>query len=868
MESRVILQQLLLPCKKNCKFDLLTDNPSSPTQYYIYLGVVLVDSIPNNKNHFLYKLMCARLALAGFKLEGLAETFQYSCKTISRWAKILNAGDAQGIADAFGFGHRGKITPEIQSYIKNRYLYLLKTGEHAYSKKILSEVKEYFDLTVTGSGIRPYFREADAEIENEDKSENKNKERGDNEIRSGKNAQEMKTDKSDEKESGNNIKPEENTLETLYSTVEKENVTCAKEVFFEVVARKSGSDFSIAGSGSSSALSSFPPARRQDGDSDKNLPVSNLRPPYVESFFHHVGLILLLPCIDVLTSGLAEGESLCRQLLSQFLLGASNLEQGKTISKDFLKLVLGTAKSHIQGLRYAVYDFASLDFRLKLVARNWEMIKTELSSLKIFYYDPHSKKYTGFKKILMGWCGSLHETTKVLISDYIHTVDGHPCFVEHYDNLYDLRMRFFFTTVLFKKIFPETERSEFTWIIDRGIYGLDTLQKIVDSRDHVITWEKDYKRDGWSDNRPVETLILRMPRNNSRDLKTYVCHYQVDTWKKNGRFKRIIVRITNPSGNTIEVSILSSNLKLSECDIITYMLRRWLQENDFAYLIRLYGIDQLDSYKSRDYKELEGEEKHRDFLTKSRLFKELQKRKLKLRSSHKKALEKREKKFDSFIAANKKKFDQRLEKENSMFLEIMRKTKEGGDEKEIKLQERRLGRMCAKTAEMKKTAEEKKCELEVELNSEIEALKDKISEVELELEEVPKEESRMQAVIEGKYLRLDTASKSVLDILRIMARNSSYELLKDFRPIYDNYRDDHVILRAITRAPGKIQAVNDRLIVELLPQGDFPKATVDKIKLFLCLIEEKINRHFQGQSIPITIKMTFPKNGSSTCAKF
>lgn len=844
--DRVILQQLLLPCKKNCKFDLLTDNPSAPTQYYIYLGVVLVDSVPNNKKHFLYKLMCARLALAGFKFEGLAETFQYSSKTISKWAKILDAGDAREIADAFGLGHRGKITPEIQSYIKNRYLYLLKAGESAYSKKILSEVKEYFDITVTGAGIRPYLREADAEIHKEEEySENEENERSDNEIR-----------------------PKKNAPETLSSTVEKKNLTCAEDIFFEVETRKSGSDFSVSGKDNSSALSPSLPAGREGGDSARRLPISNLRPPYVVSFFHHVGLVLLLPCIDVLTSGLSEGGSLCRQLLSQFLLGASNLEQGKTISKDFLKLVLGTAKSHIQGLRYEVYDFASLDFRLELVARNWEMIKTELSSLKIFYYDPHSKKYTGFRKILMGWCGSLHETAKVLISDYIHTVDGHPCFVEHYDNLYDLRIRFFFTTALFKRIFPETERSGFTWIIDRGIYGLGTLQKIVDSGDQVITWEKDYQRDGWSGNRPVETLILRIPRNNSRDLKTYVCHYQVAAWGKNERFKRIIVRITNPSGNTIEVSILSSNLELPECDIITYMLRRWLQENDFAYLIRLYGIDQLDSYKSREYKEIEDEEKHRDFLTKSRLFKELQKRKLKLRNSHKKALEKREKKLDGFIAANKKKFDKRLEKENSIFLEIMKKTEAGADEKERKKAADRQERMCAKTAEMKKAAEEKRGKLEAELNSEIEALKTEISEVEWELEKVPKEESRLQAIIEGKYLRLDTASKSVLDMLRIMARNSSYELLKDFRPIYDNYRDDHVILRALTRAPGKIQVVNGRLIVELLPQGDFPKATAEKIKLFLCLIEEKINRHFHGQAIPITIKGTFTKNGSSTCARF
>ena len=111
-------------------------------------------------------------------------------------------------------------------------------------------------------------------------------------------------------------------------------------------------------------------------------------------------------------------------------------------------------------------------------------------------------------------------------------------------------------------------------------------------------------------------------------------------------------------------------------------------------------------------------------------------------------------------------------------------------------------------------------------------------------------------MIEGKYYRLDTASKSILDLIRIMARNSFYEILvQDFRPFYDNLRDDHVVLRSIIQAPGKMKTVNGRLFVELFPEADFPKKTINAIKAFMNAAEEKINVHFAGKAMPITLSV-------------
>lgn len=121
------LQPILLPCKTDNSFSLYVDRTESPSHYYFYLGVILIDTVPNDKNHVLYKLLCARLRLAGFYLKGLSETFMYCEETISKWAKVLNRGDAKEIAKVFGFTCRGKITPEIESYIKKNTFILKKT---------------------------------------------------------------------------------------------------------------------------------------------------------------------------------------------------------------------------------------------------------------------------------------------------------------------------------------------------------------------------------------------------------------------------------------------------------------------------------------------------------------------------------------------------------------------------------------------------------------------------------------------------------------------------------------------------------------------------------------------------------------------
>jgi hypothetical protein len=831
------LQQLLLPCKSGCSFSLYADSVKNPTQYYIYLGLSLVDTVPNNPNHFLYKLLCARLRLSGFRLDGLSKTFGYCKETISKWSKVLNSGNASLTAKTFGFVNYGKITPEVRSYIKKRYIYFKKTGEYSYRKKILGELQDYFELDITGEGIRPVFREADTELDELKKIDSKNA-----------SAVELVKDKTPDIEVGCRI----------ISTAPETNTTCGDNTGFEAEARKLSSNFEY--NSSINIQENIKP--------DGILPISGNRPPYTEKFIRHLGLILILPLIAKLTGKLSNGKWICRQVIAQFLIGALNMEQSKTVAKDFFRYFFDNCTSNIQELRSGIYKLATLDYRLELAGSNMRNFIFDTMN-KVFYYDPHTKKYTGFLNLLKGYCGSLHQTGKVLISDYIHDTNGNPCFVEHYDSMYDLRTRFFFTQKIFKKLFPENQSRGFTWIIDRGIYGIDTLNEIVKSGDHIITWEKGYKKNGWNYRINSENFIMRLPRNSSTDLKEYKCTYQEQKWKRDTQFRKLIVRVTKKTGRKkvnrkLDVSILCSNHEMTAEKIIRYILRRWLQENDFGYLIKHYGIDQIDSYKNHSYRNLKSKEEKTDFLIKSREFKDLQKQKAKLQIEYGKDLKNRENKIDSFNRRLSKKMTGRKDKQILIASEITAMNKTCSEfSKKTSLKNlnkviRKLSRYERKSKEIENEENVKLTELTQMLNNKVENCKQNINQIDDKLNSTLKEEYRLNALIEGKYYRLDTASKSILDILRISARNSFYQLLKlDFRPFYDNLRDDHVVLRTLIKAPGKMKTVNGRLFIELFPEGDFPDKTISAVKAFIAVREDKINKYFAGKAMPVTISVHF-----------
>ena len=118
-----------------------------------------------------------------------------------------------------------------------------------------------------------------------------------------------------------------------------------------------------------------------------------------------------------------------------------------------------------------------------------------------------------------------------------------------------------------------------------------------------------------------------------------------------------------------------------------------------------------------------------------------------------------------------------------------------------------------------------------------------------------KDTSRLQALVAENYQLLDTRAKAVFDALRIVASNMFATLAVPFRRIYGNHRNDHVLLRMLTRADGFVQCVDGTLHVRLWLKGRYQKKQVAAFKQFLAETGESINQTFAGRAPQLRISL-------------
>jgi len=87
--------------------------------------------------------------------------------------------------------------------------------------------------------------------------------------------------------------------------------------------------------------------------------------------------------------------------------------------------------------------------------------------------------------------------------------------------------------------------------------------------------------------------------------------------------------------------------------------------------------------------------------------------------------------------------------------------------------------------------------------------------------------------------------KALVDAIRITSRNAFRRAFDIFRPLYNNRRDDHVILRALTRSSGVIVPARDRIDVYLTAQLQREPAEWKRIQKFMDICEHRIAERFQ-----------------------
>jgi len=690
---------------------------------HVYYGLELMEVIPDQDKHPSYKLLVARLYNAGVKVRVLCETFGVDRKTMKRWGDALLEGDPEKLV-AVLTGRTGKITMEIEGFVRMRFELVYREHPRDYSMRIRNEIKETFGVTLSGEALRRLFGELRSRFHSAAP------------------------------------KPSEQKRESTCDTDmgEASGETTREPAVDEDLRASSGCE-------KKSPEGPASPGLRKQSPAFSELSEGACR------FCHHAGVLLFSRSLLELGDNFPqETAPLLKQWLASILLGAINIEQSKFLDFEDLEFLLGSTIRSLHPQRLRLAEMGRGDTAENLLRLNAEQCKAAQGT--DFYYDPHTKQYTGGADILKGWCGNRRLADKALHTDFIHDSHGTPLHMQWADNYNDLRERFWPNIERFRQLAKIEPDRVLSITVDRGIYGMEVFERVLCEENlHIITWEKGYRAGAWPIGAPTETFVLQRPRNRASDLRSYRFEYIDRPWEKNPAMRQILVRATNPAGRTAEVSILTDDPKRPAQETIRSIFWRWLQENDFKYLDKHFGINQITSYAVLNYEEL------RDKIEDKQM-----------KNGERQAL-----------AAEKN----ALKKELGRLLVTQRAYRK-------------------RQKKNKKDQPSGPHKVEIQWQARIEAIDLRCAEIDASLESTAKEVSRLEKLIAEKKQRLDTANKSVMDGVKIIARNAFYRALAPFKSAYDNYRDDHDYFRKLSQSHGLLVGRAGQVEVHLITPVNFP----------------------------------------------
>ncbi|MBI5416670.1 hypothetical protein HZA55_01780 [Candidatus Poribacteria bacterium] len=488
-------------------------------------------------------------------------------------------------------------------------------------------------------------------------------------------------------------------------------------------------------------------------------------------FSYYLAVLMFAPFFSKLSK---KGIDFILPWLISVLLGAKKIEHTNTLNHSEISIILGKWLKTTRYQRIELKELAKTCNINELWKFNIEMVG--LNNSHDYYYDPHTKHYTGLINILKGWCPKVRMADKVMNMDFIHDSNGYPLFMNIADNYDDMRIRFFRNIDTFRKVASIDESVKINIIVDRAIYSEETICSIAERKYiNIITWEKDYKKNKWLLSVETQTGSIIRKRNHSHDLRIIKYEYKQMQWDKNPKIRQIIVRMPTPTGDDfIEVSILSSDLDRDAREIIFLMFNRWLQENDFKYLIAHFGINEITTYEYMNYQDWATHID--DKLCKSGKYKAL-----------------------------------------CIELESIR-----GKLKTVLYKIHRLEQVQRKK-ELTKQQLKRKEELEKEKS----ILNSLLISKEKERENTDEKISKIQELIDDQKQILNTDTKMFMDAIKIIARNIFYLQLQSFRQKYNNYRDDLVIFRNVSRSNGVIINHGDQITIKVLPIMDLTPSLIE-----------------------------------------
>ena len=716
MSQESYLQQILGTDKRNPVFTICRNEETN--SLHVFFGGELLEILPDDRDDPQYKIMLARLYNAGLNAAILQSVFGTDRKTMRRWGDALKCEDNEILIRVLlGRQAKRKLTPEIESFIITRFPRIYENNKSTYSQEMRSEIYEAFNVELCSETLRPLLKKLKKSI-NGDHSETSEKRETYCECTGSGESHDSAHDK------------------LSRSVIDQECATASSCI-------------------------------------RKESPVSEVKPRIKMRFVHHLGVTIfssVLQKVEVLNNTTGW---LMKQWLASLFLGTVNIEQSKLLDFESLNAVLGRTLFSRCPQRKHLEALACTQAADQLLRANYKQVNAD--NYSDFYYDPHTKHCTTKDlRLLKSWCGGKHMIAKVLEMDFIHTSDGHPVHIAYGDSYTDLRERFIGTINEFRTLHNIDQEINLSVTVDRGIFGKETFRKIIaDTHLNVITWEKNYQKGKWCEDEVMGAFVMERKRNKAEDVKIYKFEYMDETWGKDGDMRLLRVLATNPKGRTIELGILTNDKERAAVEIIRLMFRRWIQENDFKYLEKHFGINQITSYASVPYEKIKNNIEDKQ-----------------VKSGERKAFEKERTQL-------RQKLKQLLFTENQHPRKnISRTTKI----KQLTLEDQNITHQIAESKQ---------------------------------------EVSKLELLIKQEYRCLDTAQKRIMDALKLIARNSFYQMLQPFKKEYNNYRDDHVLFRNLTHANGIMISSRNMVEIQLFPTAHYTPALQNTINNILNKLNEQ-----------------------------
>jgi hypothetical protein len=794
------LQPLLGIDKSNPLFEVLF-NPEVPDKLLVHFGMKFLEAVP--RNSFAEKLLTARLFNAGFNRKKLTETFGWDFKTMQRWGELLKNGDVENIKRINdGRGARKKITEEKLLYILNLFDYNHDEKGCHIIPYIRERYFEFYNETVCIESIRKILKER----QRKQKSQKV-------EIEELEYPLTIYSKEVDMREKLSLISHITLLPKTVFSDKKLEN-TCrnAHEVSSKFCKKSNYSPISVL-------------------SCNKTFPMIDTVFKQVLSC-HHIGILLTRIFMDFISEDLGGITAIIRQWLAMILNGCYNIEQGRALNYRALELFVGKQKTSPDKQRIALKDIATGNNISRLFSKNIKMIKAHHDDT--FLLDPHGVPYTGQLPVLKCWLGASHSTGKGYYLDLIHTLKGEPVFSIIDDNYYDLRQRFFAVIKAFRNILGGNRDRFLTIIVDRAIYDVSFMKKAAAQKIHIITWEKNYRKSEWetaATDYPNETFHIMKYRNRKEDSYLYTVQFFKRRWEKEKSFAQFIILLSKPGKAPVELSVICTDFMRDSQAALKPILTRWLQENDIGYLISL-GINQITSYSYYTY----------EYIAKALTDRNITNREFSRAAAEKLKL----KKELGMLLLNREFYIEKKEQDLTNMTQEKISIEKQLEARNIRIAQKKIlsKKLKKVNAKIKRAPHDRNKALNNNSMKQ-QPIREKIKEFDEKLNDMPREVSRIDNLIREEYVKLNFMPKSLMDAVKIIARNIIYQLLEIFRPIWNNYRNDLVILRELITAMGHIEETETSIIIHLNPTRQFSKIEKNKIALFCFQISNMINQQYR-----------------------